>query len=694
MSKLRVSLPAWAWVGAIVVCSTGVRFAFARHVVGPWIMIDEIVYSELAKSFAATGSFAVRGVPTSGYGVIYPVLISPAYALFRSIPAAYTAIKLINALLMSLAAVPAYLLARRVLSTRGSLIVAVLTVAVPSTFYAGMVMTESAFYPIFLVAALALVMVLERPRFLSAVLFVAALGLAYETRAQAIAILPAALTAPFLIAALSRRPRELLAHRPLFATTAGVAVLAVAAELGRGRSLSSLLGAYAAATHSSYDVGSVLRWLLWHLSELQFYVGAVPVFALILLCVRGPSLHAADRAVVAATVALVAWFGVEVAAFASQPSVQRIEERNLFYVAPLLFTCLLLWIERGLPRPRPAALAAAAGVVVLAAAVPYDRFIGTPATSDTFGVLTLWSMALWLHVPAGDIRWVVAGGALVVVACAAVGPRRAWIALPLLVLALDLAAIQPVDSRIERASIGAVFQGITRSDRDWIAAAVGSGDEPAVAVIWSGVTDRLTVNENEFFSRAVGPIYTVNGPLPDGLAQSPITLDRSTGRYRAQGKDIQVSDVLVDTGVAVVGTRIAADERKGLTLLRVEGPLRAPYSTAGIYGDAWSGPRASYRRYDCAGGRLRVELGSDRGLFDGRITTVEAHERGKLVGRARVRAGGTTVLDVPLLPSGSGTCNVAFRVSPTRVPAVVQPGSTDSRLLGVRFLGFHLGGGG
>src|SRR5205807_319881 len=91
------------------------------------------------------------------------------------------------------------------------------------------------------------------------------------------------------------------------------------------------------------DVSSVLRWLLWHLSELQFSVAVVPLFALILLCVRGRSLQAADRAVVAATVSLVAWFCVEVAAFASQPSVQRIEERNLFYVAPLL--------DRA-PRPR------------------------------------------------------------------------------------------------------------------------------------------------------------------------------------------------------------------------------------------------------------------------------------------------------------------------------------------------------
>src|ERR1700751_3905738 len=113
-------------------------------------MIDEIVYSELAKSFASTGHFAVREAPTSGYGIVYPILISPAYALFRDIPTVYSAIKAINALLMSLAAVPAYLLARRVVSQRGAFVVAVLTVAVPSTFYAGTVMTENAFYPIFL----------------------------------------------------------------------------------------------------------------------------------------------------------------------------------------------------------------------------------------------------------------------------------------------------------------------------------------------------------------------------------------------------------------------------------------------------------------------------------------------------------------------------------------------------------------
>ena len=65
---------------------------------------------------ARTGSFLVRGVPSSGYGFVYPVLIAPAFrpacvgARTRT-PAA----KVINACVMSLAAIPTYFLARRLL---------------------------------------------------------------------------------------------------------------------------------------------------------------------------------------------------------------------------------------------------------------------------------------------------------------------------------------------------------------------------------------------------------------------------------------------------------------------------------------------------------------------------------------------------------------------------------------------------
>mgnify|MGYP003353064254 CR=1 FL=1 len=60
----------------------------------------------------------------------------------------------------SLAAVPAYGIGRRVLSSRASLVAAALAVTVPSMLYTGTLMTENGFYPVFLTACLALVVML------------------------------------------------------------------------------------------------------------------------------------------------------------------------------------------------------------------------------------------------------------------------------------------------------------------------------------------------------------------------------------------------------------------------------------------------------------------------------------------------------------------------------------------------------
>ena len=58
---------------------------------------------------------------------------------------------------MSLAAMPAYFLARRLMGQRLALLAALLAVAIPSMVYTGTLMTENAFYPLFLLAVLGLV---------------------------------------------------------------------------------------------------------------------------------------------------------------------------------------------------------------------------------------------------------------------------------------------------------------------------------------------------------------------------------------------------------------------------------------------------------------------------------------------------------------------------------------------------------
>src|SRR5207302_10686078 len=127
------SLPAGFWLASLVVASVIVRWGFGRRMVAPWIMVDELVYSELAKSFAATGHFLVRDHPSGSYGFVYPILISPAYRLYASVPQAYAAAKTINSVLMSLTAVPAYFLARRVVAPALALFAALPAAATPST---------------------------------------------------------------------------------------------------------------------------------------------------------------------------------------------------------------------------------------------------------------------------------------------------------------------------------------------------------------------------------------------------------------------------------------------------------------------------------------------------------------------------------------------------------------------------------
>ena len=75
--ELVRAVPMWVWVGGLVVVSAGIRYALARRIVAPWIMVDELVYSELAKSLADAGRFLLRGEHTAAYGLRLPGAAQP-----------------------------------------------------------------------------------------------------------------------------------------------------------------------------------------------------------------------------------------------------------------------------------------------------------------------------------------------------------------------------------------------------------------------------------------------------------------------------------------------------------------------------------------------------------------------------------------------------------------------------------------
>ena len=674
------AVPVWAWLTALVAVSAAVHYSVARRLVAPWIVGDELIYSELARSFAESGSFAIRDVPVGlAFGAVYPVLISPAYALFDSLPAAYAAAKAINAVLISLAAVPAYLLARGMLPSGLSLLAAALTVSVPGMLYAGTIMTENAFYPLFLVIALALVRALERPSPGRVVALLGVTGLAFLTRAQAVAVIPAIVTAPLILVALQRRSvRSGLAYRWLVALPVGAVAAALLVQGIRGRSPLGLFGAHRAAGEESYDFRAAAEWLLWHVGELDLALGVIPFGAFLLVVGLARKLDREAQLFLAAASSLSAWLLVEVAVFASRHAL-RIEERNMFYVAPLFFIALLVWIDRGLPRPRALTAVAATTADVLPAFVPFERLIGVPAVSDTFGLMLWWDVHEWGV--SLDRLWIVALAASAVAALVAVAcPTRLALGLVAFVLLFLIASTQPVERRMRTASTGALFEGITR-ERDWVDRAV-DGDG-SVAAIWSGRLDPFSVIQNEFFSRSVGPVYALESPLPGGLPQTPLTRDLATGRLRDPSGDVvRPRYALVDDSIPLAGVVEARDRRKRLRVMRIDGALRETIHLEGTYDDGWAAPRVTYTRYRCRGGALVVTMESDPSLFR-RPQSVTARVAGRVAARTFIPRIGIGRMRVPLA-GRSGRCVVHFSITPSAVP-----GPKDRRRLGTHFRRFR-----
>jgi hypothetical protein len=584
--RVAASFPAPLWLAALVLVSTAYQASFGLRVPAPWIVPDELLYSELAKSLAATGEFAVREVPGRGYGLVYPALLAPVYALFESLPAAYAAAKLVNALVMSLAALPAYALARRVVSRSGALIAAALTLAVPSMAYTSVLMTENAFYPAFLLWALLVVRMLERPTAARQLAALGATGGAFLVRPQAIALAAALVLVIALVALLDARAdgaplvRNLLhrlgAYRFTWALFAGGAIAAAGAAVARGRSPLDALGAYRAAL-GQVRFGEAPRWIVLHVAELDLYLGVLPFAAALVvvpLAFRRDEDSRGLRLLAALLTASAVSMIVLVATFSTQRLASLVHERNLFYLAPLFLVLLLAWVERGLPRPPRLAWPAAALAVALPGVVPYGDLVYN-ARFEALAIVPWYSV---VDVAVAPIAAVATAGALA--ACFLLVRAHARAVVVGLVVANFWFVGALVQAEFESASRWTLDAGIG-ADRDWIDRAVGPDAD--VAVVWAEDASatgapigerRRTVWENEFFNRSVGRVFHLGPPLVYNLPSEPVERARGGEVRTTAGAPVRAAYVLADRSLGVHGRVVAADPDTGMALYAVGGALR------------------------------------------------------------------------------------------------------------------------
>jgi hypothetical protein len=582
-SRARASLaaiPAWAWLTGIVAVSTALQIRAGRQIVAPFVFGDELIYSELGRSFAATGHFALRGVPNSSYGIVYPLLIAPAYALSRNAAQAYDVVKAINAVLISLAAVPTYFIARRVLRRELALLAAVFAIAIPSLVYSGMVMTENAFYPAFLVCVLTMMRATERPTAIRQLAVLGAIGFAFLIRAQAVVLIPTYIAAVVLLVWLETKPgarrwalrRAISTYRLTWLSFLIGAGLALAVQVARGRSPMDLLGAYKVVAGDMHPLG-IPRWFVYHLADLDLYLGIVPFAACCVVLVgalRG--LHGHAHRIFAVVTTLVTFSMILlVSAFSSSSwGLGRLHERNLFYIAPLLIIGFLVWFELGSQKPRALTIMAAIVAASLPPALPFAKLF-QGSLVDALGVLA-WATTLMRPsvVPLGMAVFSLTLAGLFVLL-----PRRLT---PILIFIATINILVVGQQATLHAQAAAQVLGKTRVDRNWIDAAVGP--DANVAAIWfpnhvvcATGDDRgkrpAAFWQNEFFNQSVRRAYYVVQPAPDNLPAQRVSVDARTHLLvPMQAAQLSPRFLAVGEGVRIHAPVVAVDPQTRTTLYR------------------------------------------------------------------------------------------------------------------------------
>jgi hypothetical protein len=534
LARARVrAVPVRLILTAIVLVSTGAETLLARLRLTPSAFPDEYVYSQLARSLASGGRLRVRGVSAHFPALLEPLLTAPVW-LVHDVGTAYRLVQLENAFVMSLAAIPAYLIARRLGVAAGmSLAVAAVAVAGPQLLFVAMLESEPFAYPLALGAVAASIAVIERPTLRGQVLLLALSALATLARLQ-LAVLPLCVAVAVVVAGLrAKRVRDALREqRFLLAVIGAGAVAGVAVAFVHG------FGYY----HLTPTVSSPGRAL--QMAGVDVYVvllgaGAALVpsalvgiwLALARPRSRGELAFGAVTVMIAAALVLqcVLW-----------GDTQLVQERYLGYLFPLVALGFALRASRR-PRRWVAELGVAAALAGVAALVPLSGY-AIDASHSEAPVLYAFDelQAVTLHSSSGAAAVFALGAtALAAIGVACTGGRRSFVPVGL-ALATSVALL--AGAAAWAAKTNAIARAIyLPSDAAWVDHATG-GKATLVATVGAS---RDVALATLFWNPSLTHVVLMpTAASPDKLAEPRVRVD-PRGRLSVAGRPL-TGALLVD----------------------------------------------------------------------------------------------------------------------------------------------------
>jgi hypothetical protein len=659
----------------------------------------------------------IHGQTVAVANQLYPLLIAPLYGAL-STPDAFRAAHVLNAVVMTSAVFPAYLLARQLVGRVWAFALAALTVVTPWIVLTGVLMSESAAYPVFLWAMLAFHRAVVRPSAGRDLLAAVALGAAILARSQLAAlvlVLPLAIAAHELLGARRgvrgmravRRMRATLGtggrlivarHRVLWGVYLGAAALAAAIWLGGY----PLFGAYT----PTVEEGSVLPAGVWlsalrHLDLVAIGCGIVPLLlgGGSLLAAAGGRIQREREAFALLAGSTIVALALETASFDLRfggPDVIR--DRYLFYVVPLL----LVASAAALTEERRRSVALGVGVVTAVVAASAHGL-----TFATFPGVSIDSPASVVNEALIDQSGALATGTFVAVGVVLLGavlaiatviaPRRPTAIV--LFTALATFSLVVVYTELDRILAGTGLSGrpLAKSPGvvlDWIDSVVPEGETASIvsfplSTAW-GVS-AIQWWDVEFWNRSITRSYVAeDGHFAyTGFPQREIRIDPVTGVLA--GTERAPRFVVMAPGdprFGLAGERRA--ENVGLRVIDAERPYRAVWSTAGLRTDGWTRPGVPdiVRIHPRPGARpelaqLAIRIAAPESTpAEYRVTAGTASRSGTL------EAG--TATDEPLLACvGPRSPAVAIVTSPTAASVDGPPLGPDPEP--TRLVGVHVG---